>query len=143
MSAKWQRIRIDIDPRIKPADRVALADDIIEHIYERTTVQNLDRRNRQFARYSKSYIKSAEFKGAGKSPGDVDLQLTGDMLAALDLLSHKSGSLLIGFEPGTEENAKADGNIRGTYGKTEGTGPRRDFLGLTRAKLRELQREYL
>lgn len=59
------------------------------------------------------------------------------MLAALKLLNHKPGNLMIGFENGTLENDKAEGNILGTYGGAP-TGKRRNFLGIQTRKLKEL-----
>jgi hypothetical protein len=44
---------------------------------------------------------------------------------------------MIGFENGTDENARADGNIRGTYGKpTPDSSKARDFLGISKEDLR-------
>ncbi len=82
-------------------------------------------------------MASLDFKNSGKSK-HVDLQLSGDMLAALSLLSHKSGEITIGFENGTLENDKAEGNILGTYGqKSPIPGKKRDFLGIEPSKLRD------
>lgn len=108
---------------------------IIERIVERTD-QGKDKNGRSFPGYSESYKKSLDFKIAGKSAGDINLQLSGDMLAAIKLLKANKGSLEIGFDRGTEENARADGNIRGTYG-SDSPNPRkaRDFLGITDKEL--------
>jgi len=138
MAAKWQRINLKIPADLKPAQRMALADLVIEHIYDRT-IRGVDKDGNRFAGYSKNYIKSLDFKNAGKSKSDVDLKLSGDMLAAMKMLSQKSGSLIIGFENGTPENAKAEGNILGTYGqKSPIRGKARDFLGLQDSKLSQL-----
>ena len=110
---------------------------MIEHIVDRTQ-RGLDKNGRRFPRYSKEYIKSLDFKNAGKSPSKVDLQLSGDMLAALKLLNDRKGVLTIGFDRGTEENAKAEGNILGSYGREPNPSKARDFLGVEAKKLREL-----
>jgi len=142
MAAKWQRKKINIPDDFGPADRELIAADIIEHIRLRTE-SGRNKKNRPFPKYSKEYIESLDFKIAGKKPGKVDLTLTGDMLIALDLISHKKGELLIGYENGTIENAKADGNIRGTYGNPSPIpGKARDFLGITKKKLGEIVRSY-
>lgn len=117
-----------------------LADLVLEHIVERTTTQGLDKNGKAFPKYSKSYIESLDFKNAGKSPGSVDLQLSGDMLAAMTLLSEKSGQITIGFEKGAEENGRAEGNILGSYGGEPNKKRARDFLGIQPKKLRELIR---
>jgi hypothetical protein len=135
MPAKWQRIRIDIPEHFTPAQREYIADEIIEHIKTRSE-SGKDKNGRAFKRYSKSYKESIDFEIAGKT-AKVDLTLSGDMLADLSLLSHKKGSILIGYENGTEENARADGNITGSYGRKSGNIKKaRDFLGIQPNKLK-------
>lgn len=134
MPAKWQRFSIEIPEEYGPSERELIADEVIHFIQERTK-KGLNKNNKQMPGYTKDYIDSVEFKAAGKSAGKVDLTLTGDMLGALSLLSHKKGKIMIGFENGTFENAKADGNIRGTYGGSKPTRKKRDFLGITQADL--------
>lgn len=132
-----QKIKIAIPDGLTPAERLELADLVIEHIVERSD-QGLDKKGNPFPKYSKGYIKSLDFKNAGKSD-NVNLQLSGDMLAAIKLLKHSNGELVVGFEKGTKENDKAEGNILGTYGQpTPIRGKKRDFLGLESKKLREL-----
>lgn len=133
MPAGWTRTRIELPPELSPQQREQVGKDIIDFIIDRTK-KGRNKLNRAFPGYSKSYIKSLDFKIAGKSPGRVNLTLSGDMLAALKVLSHKKGSVLIGFDNGTEENARAEGNILGTYGGSP-TGKKRDFLGITKKDL--------
>lgn len=115
-----------------------LADLVIEHIVDRTQ-RGLDKDGRKFPGYSPEYVKSLDFKIAGKSKGDVNLTLSGDMLAAIDILQDKPGLIRIGFEKGSDENARADGNIRGTYGSdTPSRKKARDFLGLPDKVLEKL-----
>lgn len=135
-------MKIEIPEELSPDQRIQLADDIIEYIVDRTK-KGADKRNRPFPGYSKSYIDSLDFKIAGKSRSRIDLTLSGEMLADLTLLSHRKGQLLIGFENGTESNAKADGNIRGTYGQSFSTGKKRDFLGITKGDLFSILDPYL
>src|SRR4030042_3191478 len=143
MPAKWQRVRIDIPDEYKPIDRERIADLVIEHIVERTQKLRVDKSGKAFPKYSESYIKSLYFKIVGKQKSKIDLTLSGDMLAELKLLSHKHGEILIGFEKGSEENARADGNIRGTYGKQfENIRKKRDFLGIQTKELKRLMNIY-
>jgi hypothetical protein len=133
-----QYFEIEIPEHLKPDQRLELADLIIERIVDRTQ-SGIDRFGRDFPGYSKEYIKSLDFSNAGKRAGRVDLQLSGDMLAAIELLNHKRGVLKIGFQRGTEENAKAEGNILGTYGRPEPIrGKKRDFLGITKSELKSI-----
>lgn len=135
--ADWQKIDIKIPDDLKPAQRDELGDLIIEHIFDRTN-RGLDKKGNPFPSYSKSYKNSLDFRNAGKS-GKVNLQLSGDMLASLELLRQKSGELRIGFERGSDANDIADGNIKGTYGRQKPIkGKKRDFLGIESKKLREL-----
>lgn len=125
---------------MKPSQRTELADLIVEYIVQRSQ-DGKSKYNRPFpgGGYSKSYSESLDFKNAGKSRDRVNLTLTGDMLAALDMLNHKKGAITVGFEKGAEENGRAEGLITGKYGKN--IGPKRDFLGITKKKLRELVKD--
>lgn len=139
MATKWQKIKIDLSGYgLSPDQKDEVADLIIERIVNRTD-QGKDKNNRPFKEYSDSYKESLDFKIAGKKGKPVNLQLSGDMLAALSVLDKTSRSVTIGFERGSEENAKADGNIRGTYGKpTPDPKKARDFLGITIKELTDI-----
>lgn len=137
MATKWQRFSIDIPEGLSASDREVLADDIIEFIRDRTQ-KGLSWNNRDLPGYSDSYVHSLNFKIAGKSKDKVDLTQSGDMLGALTLIDSRDGKLTIGFENGSQENAIADGNIRGTYGHAKPVGPKRDFLGITKGDLQRI-----
>lgn len=141
MSAKWQRITLELPKDLDPATREAVAADVIEHIRQRT-VKGVDKNGSKFPKYSETYINSMAFKLAGKSKNRIDLTLSGDMLEALTVLSHKPGKVTIGFEKGTEENARADGNIRGAYGGSPDPNKARDFLGIDEAALDAIVRKH-
>jgi len=142
MGANWQRVWVSIPKRYTPDERRAIAQEIVEMIRKRTA-DGKDRRSNPFPNYSLAYRQSLDFKNAGKSASAVNLTLSGDMLGALDVLSEKPGAVMIGFQNGTEENARADGNIRGTYGQPSPIpGKRRDFLGLTQAELKMILARY-
>lgn len=132
MTAKWRRIRLEIPPNLKPSDRKVLADGIIDFIIDRTQSGN-DKRNNRFKAYTQEY---ADRKGVGR--GDVDLVDSFQMLSDLQLLSHKRGELLIGFENGTTSNAKADGNITGSYGRSPNKAKARDFLGVFKKDVKRI-----
>lgn len=139
MATKWQKIKIDLSGYgLSPDQKDEVADLIIERIVNRTD-QGKDKNNRPFKEYSDSYKESLDFKIAGKKGKPVNLQLSGDMLAALSVLDKTSRSVTIGFENGSEENAKADGNIRGTYGNPSPNPKKaRDFLGITIKELTDI-----
>lgn len=137
MGAKWQKFSVDIPKDLKPTDRQLIAQEIIDHIIERTQ-DGKDANGRKFKKYTKEYAKE---KGVGVN--DVDLTLSSEMLESIKLISERSGKLIIGFENGSLENAKADGNIRGTYGKpTEDPSKARPFLGISKKDLKEIVSNY-
>lgn len=141
MAAKWRKVRIKIPDDLSAKDREGLAFDVLEFIRNRTE-KGKDKNNRSFKKYSTAYTESLDFSIAGKSK-KPNLKLSGDMLDDMDLLSHKKGSILIGYENGSENNAKADGNITGSYGRPSGNSKHaRDFLGITKKDLKKVIKVY-
>jgi hypothetical protein len=59
------------------------------------------------------------------------------MLDNLELISHKSGEIVIGYKnPSDELAGKVEGNRRGTYGQSKPIpGKKRDFLGIAKEEL--------
>lgn len=141
MSTKHQKVTFKIPKDLGDDERAALADDILETIRRRTE-RGIDKTGARFPRYSESYVKSLDFKIAGKSKSKIDLTLSGDMLAALEVLDSRPGAITIGFENGSSENARADGNIRGSYGGSPNSSKARDFLGIPPGELARLLRFY-
>lgn len=137
----WMKTTIKIPKKYKPEEREAIAIDVLEKIVERTQ-KGIDKNGDKFPNYSSSYKKSLNFKIGGKT-SRVDLTLSGDMLADMQLLKHKSGEIVIGYENGTESNSKAEGNILGTYGsKIPDRKKARDFLGVREKELSEILDKY-
>lgn len=85
--------------------------------------------------YSDEYSESLEFEVSGKSKGDVNLRLTGDMMRFMDIIKEDNKSIRIGWEDG-EDAAKATNHNFGI------TVPRREFLGLTRAEVDKIRSKY-
>lgn len=137
----WQKVKIEIPKDYSPTERVAIAEDIIEFIQKRTA-SGKDIEGNPFPKYSKAYKESLNFKIAGKS-SRVNLKLSGDLMSAIELLSHKSGELLIGYENGTPENDKAEGNQLGSYGQPDPNPAKaRPFLGITKDDLKTILEDY-
>lgn len=128
----WMKTKVSISTSLKPKDRVAISEAVIEYIKNRT-LDGIDKNLEKFPNYTKSY---AQFKGVSVS--DVDLVFSGDMLSDLKLLSHKSGELTIGFEKNSKSNGKAEGNIKGTYGQPSPVQAPRDFLGISSEEIDSL-----
>lgn len=127
----WQRTRIELPKSVDPGQAGEL---IIEYIRERTQQGTGIRSNGRlydFPAYSEAYRK---WKGQRK----VDLTLSEDMLSEMRVLSVKGSSITIGFENGTEANAKAEGNQIGSYGRDPNPRKARSFLGVNKAELQAI-----
>lgn len=130
----WQRVRIELPDDYAPGDRQSIAEDIVTFIRDRCAEgQGVRQRGNSFStydfpEYSPEYAKK---KGSKK----VDLVLDDEMLAAIQVLSVSKDSVMIGFENGTRENDKAEGNQTGSYGRDPNPKKARRFLGVTSDEL--------
>jgi hypothetical protein len=125
MANKWTREKIKLPKTLKPKERVQIAEVVINHIINRTTAGQ-DRNNKDFPKYTAKY---ADEKGVGT--GEVDLILSGEMLESIELISHKSGEIIIGYkDPSDELAGKVEGNRIGSYGGEPNSKKARDFLGI-------------
>jgi hypothetical protein len=142
MMAKWQRVRIEIPKEYKPAERKLIANDIINHIIDRSE-KGVDKNGKQFKGYTKNYVNSKDFKRAGKKKSPVNLTFTGDMLNSIELISDRAGTLLIGHDKTDKElNGKSEGNRLGTYGNKKPVQKPRDYLGITQTQLDKILAKY-
>lgn len=132
----WQRFKLNVPKKLSPIQRDALAQEVIDFIIQRSK-DGKDKNNKPFPGYSEQYVKSLDFKIAGKSKGKVNLTLSEEMLQSLSLISSKAGEILIGYDKGNKDlNAKVEGNVLGTYGRsTPIKGKARDFLGIKKEDL--------
>lgn len=136
----WQKTRIEIPEDFGPQEREELAFEILEFIRNRAA-KGKGIGGKLFPEYSKAYKESLDFSIARKG-STPNLKLSGDMLDAMDLLSHKKGSILIGFENGSEENGKAEGNQLGSYGRSPDKKKARPFLGVTKKELDKILEDF-
>lgn len=79
--------------------------------------------------YSKGYSESLDFVAAGKSKNKVNMRLSGDMLASIDILETKGATLTIGIEG--SEAPKAFNH------QTGDTLPKREFFGVTKDEIKK------
>jgi hypothetical protein len=98
----------------------------IDLIRNRTENDNINMKGQSFPKYSNSYIKSFIFNLYSKSPTDINLKLTGGMLASLNTLLQSGTKLAI--EVLGEANDRAHGHMFGI--KTRSGKVKRQFLGL-------------
>ncbi len=137
-----QKKKIQINKKYNPSERMAIAQDVLDYIVDRTQKGISVNGKSKFPKYSKEYKKSLDFKNAGKT-SKVDLTLSGDMLASMELLTQRRGSITIGFEAGTEENDKAEGNQLGSYGQPRPNPSKaRKFVGISDNALNKILKKY-
>jgi len=137
----WQKLRIEVPEDLTAGERKEAGQAMVDKMVENATnglgvTGSADNpRRRVFPAYTKDYAKA-------KGQTSVDLTLSGEMLSALKVISSKKGSVLIGFDSGSEANAKAEGNITGSYGQPAPNKKKaRDFLGLLRSEVRDILKE--
>jgi len=112
---------------------------IIDRIEKRTVEDNVDVGGKKFIGYDDDYVDSEEFAEFGKSRGDINLTLTGDMMDSLDF-SQSGSTVKVQVEPG--EAGKAFGNISGIRGKTKKSINPRDWFGATAKELKEIRNQF-
>lgn len=118
--------------------RRIIAEDLISIIEERTSRgYGVTRSGNEvkLKKYSKEYVASDEFKAFGKSADQVNMKLTGSMLASIDLISSRADKIEIGITDETEA-AKAYNHMTGDTVKP------RPFFGLTSKDLSKIKAEY-
>ena len=110
------------------AEKQSIGQALIDRIIERTeSGKGLSGKNLK-SPYSKEYADSLEFKAFGKSRGKVNMTLTGDMLASIDILRSTRDTITIGIEG--DQAAKAFNH------QTGDTVPKRRFFGVTQKDIR-------
>lgn len=111
-----------------------IGQEIIDTIIERTK-DNKSIDGSRLKKYSKEYIDSAEFEQYGKSPGDVNMELTGDMMNAIDITRSSPREIVIGFNDDTEAAKAANHNFGVTL-------PKRKFFGVNNRELEEIKSKF-
>lgn len=117
-----------------PALKTAIGQAMLDKILERTE-GGRSFTGSKFPKYSEQYIKSNEFEAFGKTPGEINMSLRGDMMGQLDFELKSKNVLQFKWEDPTQA-AKAHGHITGNVGK------KRDFLGLSDKELNQIKNEF-
>lgn len=120
-----------VDPKYTAAERRRIGLEIISFIVDRTKNGEGIGGKQLKKKYSTSYAKTADFRTAGKSPKDVNLTLSGDMLDSIEVLETSTGRIKIGFKPGFE-------NDKSVWVEQKGY----TFLGLTDKELRQVLSDF-
>lgn len=120
-----------VDPRYNEAERKRIGIEIINYIVERTK-NGVGIGKKDFkSKYSSNYTKTAEFKIADKTPKDVNLTLSGDMLDAIEVLETSTGRIQIGFKTAFE-------NDKSVWVERKGF----RFLGVTDKELNQILKDF-
>jgi hypothetical protein len=107
----------------EPSVKLNYGRSVIDKIKERTQ-SGIDKNDEPFEEYSESYKESDKFEIFGKSEGDVNLTMSGEMLASMIPVAKTFGrEITIEFTP--DQNNKAHGHVKGSN-----ILPKRDFFGL-------------
>ena len=130
--ASQQKFTLTVPEGYDEDSRRTIGEEAIKVIIARSKAGK-DKNGSKFAGYSASYIDSFDFKLGGKSKGNVNLTLSNEMLNSLEIIETSKGEIVIGIpKDDILNNAKAEGNILGTYGqKSPIRGKARDFMGLS------------
>lgn len=103
---------------------------IIDYMEERVDEGLGYNRKKLEPEYSKEYAESLPFKAAGKSRNDVNMKLTGDMMASIDIIEVNGSKITIGIDDPSQA-PKAFNH------QTGDTVPKRPFFGVTNKELKE------
>lgn len=146
MANKWIQKEIEIPTKYNEEERTAIALELVRYVRERT-LSGKGPGDKSWSgkagSYSKAYADSLDFKIGRKTKGKVSLKLSGDMLEEITLLDQRKGKVKIGFEDGSDQAGKAEGNIRGTYGQSSPiSGKARPFLDLTPKEIAAILAKY-
>lgn len=120
---------------------LTIAQDMIDIIQKRTAKSD-NIYNNDFKKYDEDYIESEDFKAFGKTK-KVNMKLTGDMLASIDVLEISDSTVKIGIND-AEEAAKAYGHMTGMKGHPylDGKTPKRQFFGINSGEIEKLRNKY-
>lgn len=131
-------LKKDLGGEVESASaRRLIAEDLIQSIINRSTDGiGVTKSGSEYKlpKYSKDYIDSLEFKAYGKTPSEINLQLTGTMLDSIEVLESTPDKIKIGIVG--EEAPKAYNH------QTGDTVPKRSFIGATKEDLSKLKSEY-
>jgi hypothetical protein len=137
MAKSVTEIPLTVPKGLSKRQRAEIADLVIEYMVDRT-LKGKDVDGKRFPKYSKAYTESLDFKNAGKSRSKVNLQLSGDMLAAIDLIENLDGKIIVGIDSASDEAGRAEGNILGSYGGEPDPSRARKFLGIDKTRLKKI-----
>ena len=84
-----------VDVSDNEALKLAMAEALLTKMLDKTA-EGKSRTGKGFRKYSKAYMKSDEFKAAGKT-AKVNMKLSGDMLGLIDVTSETKNTVTLGI----------------------------------------------
>lgn len=118
--------------------RQSIGQDIIDTIIDRTE-DGISNEGRSFKSYDADYIDSDAFKAYGKSSSEVNLTLSGGMLADIDITKSENNKLEVAHVDITE-TAKAYNH--NTPKSKANPLPRRPYFGVNKSELQKIIKPY-
>jgi len=118
-----------------PELKDAIGQAIIDKIVKRTEAGLAIGGKRELKAYAKAYKDSLAFKAAGKKPGEVNMELTGDMMGLLDIIDESTNTISVGWDDELQ-SAKAFNHNTGD------TLPKRPFFGLNKTEVNDLRKQF-
>ncbi len=122
-------VDVSNEPRIVQEFGQAVLDTIIER-----TEAGRDVNGRSFRSYDPDYIESEDFDEFGKSPNEVNMTQTGDMMDSIDFTT--SGSTVkVAVGAGVDTLKAYNHNVGDTL-------PKREFFGVNQSELASIKRRF-
>lgn len=125
---KPQELRDKIRPFLRNEGLKFYYGELVQDRIIKNTQNNKNKHGSSMGTYSKRYKNSLVFKIYKGGKRNVDLTLTGEMLADIKP-TQTAYTIVFGFED-EENRGKAQGHISGKYGKSKKVVRGRDFFGL-------------
>lgn len=136
---------IELSDKYTSLERKAIARDVIDYLVKRTRKGHGEGDkpwSGKAGEYSKSYRESLAFRQKSDK-SKVNLELSKDMLTAINVLENRPGKLSVGIKLSDPEWSRGKGNILGTYGQKKPIpGKQRPFLNLTKTEIKSILNQY-
>jgi len=133
---KAQTFTIEVDENYTASDREAIGEDIVDQIVDDTASGINSKTGKNFRKLSEDY---AAYKRKVVGSSKANIKFSGETLGSMRFIKSKSGKgkVTVGYNAGTEANAKAKGHITG-----EATGKVRNFLQTSKKKINDIVSQY-
>ena len=120
---------------------LAYAQSMIDVIKERTDKYK-DVNGDRLKKYSESYTQSDIFKAASKGRSEVNMRLTSEMMDTIDVIEQNGSVVKIGWDDGFNSK-KAYAHMTAFKGHpTIKSAPVREFFGITKKEIKEINKSY-